>query len=132
MSGRYKPSDWASCVLESLAVFLIALVVYFLSAERTGSLWDVGEFILGAYKLEVVHPPGAPLFMLIGRMFTWVAELISSNPEDIAFAVNMMSGVCTAIGAMLIARICMLLSKMAMVGREEHSVSRFICFRSGW
>ncbi len=43
-------------------VFAIALTVYYFSAERTGSLWDCGEFILGAYKLQVVHPPGAPLF----------------------------------------------------------------------
>ena len=80
-------------------VFAIALTVYFFSAERTGSLWDCGEFILGAYKLQVVHPPGAPLFLLIGRMFTWVAELISDNPEDIAFAVNLMSSLCTAFAA---------------------------------
>ena len=50
-------------------VFAIAMTVYFFSAERTGSLWDCGEFILGAYKLQVVHPPGAPLFMLVGRLF---------------------------------------------------------------
>ena len=37
-------------------VFAIAMTVYFFSAERTGSLWDCGEFILGAYKLQVVHP----------------------------------------------------------------------------
>ncbi|MEL6721482.1 MAG: DUF2723 domain-containing protein, partial [Bacteroidota bacterium] len=42
-------------------VFAIAFTVYFFSAERTGSLWDCGEFITGAYKLQVVHPPGAPL-----------------------------------------------------------------------
>ncbi len=107
--------------IASLTVFLIALVVYYFSAERTGSLWDVGEFILGAYKLEVVHPPGAPLFMLIGRLFTWVADLFSSNPADIAFAVNFMSGICTAIGAMLIARITMLLSKMAMIKDGEET-----------
>lgn len=41
-------------------VFLITLTVYFFSVERTGSLWDCGEFVLGAYKLQVVHPPGAP------------------------------------------------------------------------
>ncbi|MDF1863747.1 MAG: DUF2723 domain-containing protein [Saprospiraceae bacterium] len=44
-------------------VFAIAAVVFFLSAERTGSLWDCGEFVLGAYKLQVVHPPGAPMFL---------------------------------------------------------------------
>lgn len=104
--------------ISSWAVFIIASIVYFFSVERTGSLWDVGEFILGAYKLEVVHPPGAPLFMLIGRMFTWVADLISNDPSDIAFAVNMMSGFCTAIAAALVARITVLLGRMALVGRD--------------
>jgi len=107
--------------LKSIAawtVFVIAMVVYFFSAERTGSLWDVGEFILGAHKLEVVHPPGAPLFMLIGKMFTWVADLISNDPADIAFAVNLMSGLCTAFAASLLARVTMMLGKFALVGRE--------------
>ncbi len=98
-------------------VFAIAATVYFLSAERTGSLWDCGEFILGAYKLQVVHPPGAPLFVLVGRMFTWIAELFSDNPEDIAFAVNMMSGLCTAMAAAFISWTTIMLSKLAMVGR---------------
>ena len=104
--------------IASWTVFVVAMIVYYFSVERTGSLWDVGEFILGAYKLEVVHPPGAPLFMLIGRMFTWVADLFSNNPEHIAFAVNFMSAFCTAIGAFLIARITMLIGKMALVGKE--------------
>ncbi|MCB0638601.1 MAG: DUF2723 domain-containing protein, partial [Lewinella sp.] len=99
-------------------VFAIAVTVYFLSVERTGSLWDCGEFILGAYKLQVVHPPGAPLFVLIGRMFTWVAQLVSDNPEDIAFSVNLMSGICTAFAAAFIAWITIMLGKLALVGRD--------------
>jgi hypothetical protein len=99
-------------------VFSIALVVYFFSAERTGSLWDCGEFILGAYKLQVVHPPGAPLFMIIGRMFTVVAEIFSDDPADIAFAVNMMSSICTAFAAMFICWVTIILGKLALVGRE--------------
>jgi len=79
-----KIANWAG-----IAVFIIAATVFFFSAERTGSLWDCGEFIAGAYKLEVVHPPGAPLFLLIGRMFTFVAEILSSDPSSIAFAVNL-------------------------------------------
>jgi hypothetical protein len=110
--------------IASSIVLLIATIVYFFSAERTGSLWDVGEFILGAYKLEVVHPPGAPLFMLIGRMFTWVAEILSNNPADIAFAVNFMSGLCTAVAAMLLARVTMLLGKLALVGRDGETSSQ--------
>src|SRR5690554_5306808 len=47
-------------------VFAITLIVFASTAERSGSLWDVGEFIAGAYKLQVVHPPGAPLFLLVG------------------------------------------------------------------
>ncbi|WP_246141537.1 glycosyltransferase family 117 protein [Phaeodactylibacter luteus] len=99
-------------------VFAIAFTVYFFSAERTGSLWDCGEFILGAYKLQVVHPPGAPFFILVGRLFTWFAELLSDNPEDIAFAVNLMSGLCTALAAAFVAWSTIILGKMALVGRE--------------
>lgn len=103
-------------------VFAIAAVVFFLSAERTGSLWDCGEFVLGAYKLQVVHPPGAPMFLLVGRVFTYLAELFSdtaANPENISFAVNIMSGICTAFGAMFICWVTMLFGKLALVGRSE-------------
>ena len=57
--------------LISLVVFLIATAVYLFSVERTGSLWDCGEFILGAYKMQVVHPPGAPMFLLVGRILPY-------------------------------------------------------------
>ena len=110
MKGLYRLTGWL--------VFAIAAFVYFLSVERTGSLWDCGEFILGAYKLQVVHPPGAPLFLLVGRLFTWVAELFSTNPEDIAFAVNLMSGLCSAMAAAFIAWVTIDLSRLALVGRE--------------
>lgn len=99
-------------------VFAIAFTVYFFSAERTGSLWDCGEFILGAYKLQVVHPPGAPLFLLIGRMFTWLGDLFSSNPADIAFAVNLMSGLCTALAAAFVSWTTIMLGKLMLVGRD--------------
>lgn len=101
-------------------VFAIGAIVYMLTAESTGSLWDCGEFILGAYKMEVVHPPGAPLFMIVGRMFIWMAELFTdteAHPENIAYAVNLMSGVVTALGAMMVCWVTMMLGKMALVGR---------------
>ncbi len=111
LKGIQKIAGWL--------VFAIALTVYYFSAERVGSLWDCGEFILGAYKLQVVHPPGAPLFVLIGRMFTWVASLLSSDPQDIAFAVNLMSGICTAFAAALICWTTIILGKLAVSGRDE-------------
>ena len=107
--------------LSSWTVFIIATIVFYLSAERTGSLWDCGEFILGAYKLQVVHPPGAPLFLLIGRIFTWFAELFSSSPEDIAFAVNLMSGICTAFTAFFVSRITMLFGRRMLQEDTQES-----------
>ena len=101
-----------------LIVFTISMLVYILSVERSGSLWDCGEFILGAYKLQVVHPPGAPLFLMTGRLFASLGDLFSSNPEHIAFAVNLMSGLFSALSAMMIGWIAMILGKLSMVGRK--------------
>lgn len=66
--------------------FLIATIVYFLTVEDTVSLWDCGEYITAAYKLEVGHPPGAPLFMILGRLFSFFAA-----PENVALWINRMS-----------------------------------------
>ena len=102
--------------LVGLAVLAISGVVYFNSVESTGSLWDCGEFILGAYKLQVVHPPGAPVFMVIGRIFTWMAELFSDKPADIAVAINLLSALCSALAAMMVAWTAMILGKLALTG----------------
>ncbi len=100
-------------------VFLIAAIVYYFSAEPTGSLWDCGEFVSGAYKLQVVHPPGAPLFLLVGRLFALVGSMVSSKPETIAFAVNMLSGLSTAFGAMFVCWSAIILGKLSLVGRDQ-------------
>ncbi|HRJ17147.1 MAG TPA: DUF2723 domain-containing protein, partial [Saprospiraceae bacterium] len=105
--------------LTGLVVFAISGLVYFNSVESTGSLWDCGEFILGAYKLQVVHPPGAPVFMLIGRMFTWVAEMISDDPADIAVSINLLSALCSAAAAMLVAWTAMIFGKFSLTGSRE-------------
>jgi len=100
-------------------VFAIAAIVYILSAEPTGSLWDCGEFIAGAQKLQVVHPPGAPLFLMIGRMFAFIAETIfPDDPTKVAHAVNILSGICTAFVVLFIFWSTTILSKMTLVGRS--------------
>src|SRR4030095_9614198 len=106
-------------VITGWIVFAIAVVVDFFSAESTGSLWDCGEFVLGAYKLQVVHPPGAPLFLLVGRLFTWVADMLFEDPSYIAFSVNLMSGMCTALAATFVAWTTMTFARLAMVGRDQ-------------
>ncbi len=69
-------------------VCLIACTVYILTAEAGGSLWDCGEFVSSAFKLQIPHPPGAPLFVLIGRFFI---ILFGDNNLTAAKAVNIMS-----------------------------------------
>ena len=54
-------------------VFAIAAVTYLMTMEPSSSLWDCAEFIATSYKLEVGHPPGAPLFMLMARIATMFA-----------------------------------------------------------
>ena len=104
-------------------VFAIAMTVYFFSAERVGSLWDCGEFILGAYKLQVVHPPGAPLFLLIGHIFTYVADIFSDDPADIAFAVNLLSGACTAFTAAFVTWITIRVAQYVDFNNNEEQTS---------
>ena len=69
-------------------VCIVACLVYILTAEATGSFWDTGEFIASAHKLQLPHPPGAPLFILLGRFF--IVLFGGNNP---AYAVNIMSAV---------------------------------------
>ena len=67
--------------------FAIALVTYTLTVEPSMSFWDCGEYIATAAKLEVGHPPGAPLFQMLGAFFS----MFATSKETIALMVNMMS-----------------------------------------
>ncbi len=71
-------------------ICIVACTVYILTAEATASWWDCGEYIATANKLQVGHPPGAPSFQLIGRIFS-----MFSSPENVAHAVNVMSAICS-------------------------------------
>ncbi len=69
-------------------VFGLATLVYGLTLEETASYWDCGEFIAVSYKLMVPHPPGAPFFLLLGRMFSFLAF---GDQTQVAFWINMLS-----------------------------------------
>jgi len=102
--------------------FGIAAVVLGLAAEPTGSLWDCGEFISGAYKLQVVHPPGAPIFLLVGRLFAWVGSILSDDPANIAYAVNLLSAICTAFTGLFVCWSTSILARLTLVGRDTDPV----------
>jgi len=76
-------------------IFLIASITYLSTIEPTTSFWDCGEFIATAYKLEVGHPPGAPLFMIIARVFSVVAETLFGTAY-VAMSVNVLSALCSS------------------------------------
>lgn len=67
-------------------VFTIAAVVYGMTVEPTASLWDCPEFIACGYKLEIGHPPGAPIFMLAANLFSQFA----SDTSQVALMVNLL------------------------------------------
>ena len=74
-------------IITSWIVFSISFLTYFSTVEPTASYWDCSEYIATSAKLQVGHPPGAPLFQMLGAFFS----NFSSSNESIAFWVNMMS-----------------------------------------
>lgn len=80
-------------------MFVFSTVVYLLTLEPTVSFWDCGEFILSAYKLQVGHPPGAPLFLMIGRIATLFA---GGDTSKAAMMVNALSAVCSGFAIMFL------------------------------
>src|SRR5215469_13804025 len=78
---------------------LFATTVYVMTMEATGSFWDCGEFISSCYKLEIPHPPGAPLFALMGRFFI---ILFGDNPHTAARAVNFMSALASGVSILFL------------------------------
>lgn len=75
------------------SAFLIGLITYSLTMERTGSLWDCGEFLSCTAKLQVAHPPGAPFYMLIGKIFSLLSF---GDTTKIAMMINLLSAVSAA------------------------------------
>jgi hypothetical protein len=80
-------------------IFVFSTIVYLLTLEPTVSFWDCGEFILAAFKLQVGHPPGAPLFLMIGRVATLFA---GGDTTKVAVTVNVLSALCSGFAIMFL------------------------------
>lgn len=79
--------------------FVVSLVVYIMTMAPTVSFWDCGEFIACSYKLAVPHPPGSPLYLLVGRVFTFIPSFLI---ENIARRVNLISPLSSAFTVMFL------------------------------
>ena len=100
-------------------VFAIAATVYLMTIEPTASFWDCGEFITSAYKLQVGHPPGAPLFMLIGNIFSQMTDAANA-----AKMVNAMSAIFSALTILfLFWTITHLVRKLLVRERDKEKVT---------
>lgn len=103
--------------------FLVAFITYILTLEPTVSLWDCGEFIATSYRLEIGHPPGAPFYMILGR----IATLFVSNPENIAVVVNGLSALVSALTILfLFWTITHLAKKLIWDEKKDNKLSHLI------
>ena len=83
--GSFNFSKWNN--FTGWMVFAIALTTYWLTVEPTASFWDAGEYITTSSNLEVGHPPGAPLYQLLGAFFS----IFAPDASYIALTINLMS-----------------------------------------
>jgi hypothetical protein len=110
------------------AVFIVASTVYILTSEPTASFWDCGEYIATAYKLQVGHPPGAPTFQLIGRLFS----LFAPDVSHVARMVNTMSALASGFTILfLFWSITMLAKKIVLKNGEMTDAKTWAIIGSG-
>ncbi|HNP98385.1 MAG TPA: DUF2723 domain-containing protein [Bacteroidia bacterium] len=103
--------------------FLIATFVYISTIEPTGSFWDCGEFIATAHKLEVGHPPGAPLFLMLARIFILFG---GDNVRMFPIAVNILSALMSSFTILFLFWTITALAKKIVIGKAEASADKII------
>ena len=98
-------------------LFVISTAVYMLTLEPTVSFWDCGEFILSSFGLQVGHPPGAPLFVMIGRIATLFA---GGDTSKVALMMNALSALCSGFAIMFLFWTITHLVRKAYPGMDEN------------
>ena len=110
------------------ALFGLASLVYILTSEPTTSFWDCGEYIATAYKLQVGHPPGAPIFQLLGRFFSLFAF---GDTALVARMVNTMSALSSGLTIAFLFWTITMLAKKLFSGQAMNQARMIAIFGSG-
>ena len=103
-------------------VFFIAMVVYGITVEPTGSFWDAGEYITTSAKLQVAHPPGAPLLQMIGAFFS----MFAMEADQIARMVNYVSSFSSAFTILFMFWTITNLSRKLISGEKDFTNNKAI------
>jgi MFS family permease len=102
--------------------FAIAVSVYVLTLEPTVSFWDCGEFIASSYKLEVGHPPGAPLFMMMAKVFS----LLATDKTKVAMMINAMSALASAFAILFLFWSITHIARKMIMGNNRFDTGKLI------
>lgn len=119
-AGKWTPNRIVGAI-----VLVISLVVFFSTIAPTTSFWDCGEFIACSYTLSVPHPPGAPFYMLLGRLASMVMPF-----ADIGYRVNSLSALLSAFAVLLTYLIIVRLTRR-WVGKEQTVADMATIYGSG-
>ncbi|MCQ2067772.1 MAG: DUF2723 domain-containing protein [Bacteroidaceae bacterium] len=103
-------------------VFAVAAVTYCMTIEPTASFWDCPEFITTGYKMEVGHPPGAPIFMLTANLFSQ----FTNDPSKVAMMVNTMSALLSALCILFLFWSITMLVRKLVAGTKEPDMWQMI------
>ncbi len=109
--------------------FGIATAVYFLTLEPTASWWDCGEYISTAFKLQVGHPPGAPTFQLLGRLFSLAA---GGDTSQVALMINALSALSSSFTILFLFWTITMLARKVVAPKGDMTTGQMIAvFGSG-
>jgi MFS family permease len=110
-------------ILFGWLVFIVAAFTYLLTIEPSASLWDCGEFIASSFKLQIGHPPGAPLFMIAARFFSLFA---GADHSKAAMMINAMSALASSFSILFLFWSISHLAKKIVIKNEEYTVNGII------
>ncbi|MFH1699756.1 MAG: DUF2723 domain-containing protein [Candidatus Zixiibacteriota bacterium] len=124
--GQEKKFDKINAVIGVIAT-IIAFIIYRLTVAQTLSYWDCGEFIASSHIMGNPHPPGTPLFMLVGRFFD-----LLPIASDVAFRINMMSVMSSTFSALFAYLIIVRLVSSWYINSDNYKIGRIIAYASGF